>query len=323
MPNSVTPRFPIRVAALRAGVSVATLRAWERRYRAVAPARTAGEQRLYSDDDVERIALLRALTSHGHSISGIADATMDELRRLAEADGVEVEAGGSAPPASRASARERAGVGARDRILTSCMRAVAEQDGDALQQLLLREAIRATPFDFIETVAAPLSHRIGDEWAAGRLSEAQERVASTAIRNVLGFLLRALGSPAPERPRHRVLVTTLSGERHENGVLMAGVAAALAGCEVIYAGADLPVSAIAAAARRSRAGIVALSMVDATSPRVAQRELAALRSALPPSVRVVVGGAAAALIDAAVTDVGATRVESLRDWHDVLTAGRS
>jgi len=321
MPSSVTPRFPIRVAALRAGVSVATLRAWERRYRAVAPARTAGEQRLYSDGDVERIALLRALTANGHSISGIADAAMDELRRLAEADGVGAAA--SAPPAPRASARDHAAAGARDRALAACMRAVTAQDGDGLQQLLLREAIRATPLDFIESIAAPLSHRIGDEWAAGRISEAQERVASTAIRNVLGFLLRSLGAPAPERPRHRVLVTTLSGERHENGVLMAGVVAALAGCEVIYAGADLPVSAIAAAARRSRAGIVALSVVDATAPRVAQRELAALRSALPPSVRVVVGGAAAALIDAAITDAGATRVESLHDWHRVLTAGRS
>ena len=320
MPSSVTPRFPIRVAALRAGVSVATLRAWERRYRAVAPARTAGEQRLYSDDDVERVALLRALTANGHAISGIADATMDELRRLAEADGVEAVA--SAPPAAQARARERAGVSARDRTLVACRRAVMEQDGDALQQILLREAIRATPLDFIETIAAPLSHRIGDDWAAGRISEAQERVASNAIRTVLGFLLRALGSPAPARPRHRVLGTTLSGERPENGVLMAGVVAALAGCEVSYAGADLPVSAIAAAARRSHVGIVALSMVDATAPRVAQRELAALRGALPSSVQVVVGGAAAALIDAAITDAGATRVESLNDWHHFLTAGR-
>ncbi len=298
---------------MRAGVSVATLRAWERRYGAVTPARTAGEQRLYSDEDVDRIALLRALTANGHSISGIADASIEELRQLAESDAPEAVAS-VRPPAPRA--RER------DRTLAACMRAIAAHAGDELQQLLLREAVRRTPLDFIEAIAAPLSQHLGDEWAAGRITEAQERVASGAIRHVLGFLLRALGSPAPERPRHRVLVTTLSGERHENGVLMAAVIAALAGCEVSYAGADLPAAAIAAAAKRAHAGIVALSVIDATAPRIAQRELAALRSALPASVRLFVGGAAAALIDSAIRDADATRVESLRDWHHQLVGAR-
>ena len=313
--SSITPRFPIRVAAMRAGVSVATLRAWERRYGAVTPARTAGEQRLYSDDDVERIALLRALTASGHSISGIADASIEELRQLAEADAPEAVAS-VRPPAPAPRAQER------DRVLAACMRAVGAHAGDELQQLLLREAVRRTPLDFIESIAAPLSHHLGDEWANGRLTEAQERVASSAIRYVLGFMLRALGSPAPERPRHRVLVTTLNGERHENGVLMAAVVAALAGCEVTYAGADLPAPAIAAAVRRVHAGIVALSVVDATAPRVAQRELAALRAALPASVRVVVGGAAAALIDSAISAAGATRIESLSEWHHQLAGAR-
>ena len=299
---------------MRAGVSVATLRAWERRYRAVMPARTAGEQRLYSDDDVERIALLRALTANGHSISGIADASIEELRQLAESDAPEAVASVRAP-APRAKERER--------VLAACQRAVGAHAGDELQQLLLREAVRRTPLDFIESIAAPLSHHIGDEWAAGRLSEAQERVASSAIRYVLGFLLRALGSPPPQRPRQRVLVTTLTGERHENGVLMAAVVAALDGCEVTYAGADLPAPAIAAAVRRAQAGIVALSIIDATAPRVAQRELAALRHALPASVRIVVGGAAAALIDSAIREAGATRIESLSDWQRLLAGTRA
>src|SRR5690348_7854261 len=80
-----TPRFPIRIAARRGGISVAALRAWERRYRAVQPARTEGEQRLYSENDLERIALLRRLTETGHAISAVAKASTPELRRLAEA----------------------------------------------------------------------------------------------------------------------------------------------------------------------------------------------------------------------------------------------
>jgi len=42
-------RHPIQVAALLAGLSTELLRAWEKRYQAVAPARTGAGQRVYSD----------------------------------------------------------------------------------------------------------------------------------------------------------------------------------------------------------------------------------------------------------------------------------
>ena len=171
---------------------------------------------------------------------------------------------------------------------------------------------------FIEQVAAPLLRRVGDEWADGRLTEAQERVASNSMLNVLVSLLGSLAVHPFERreddTRTRILIATLSGERHETGVLMAGVVAALAGCDVIRAGADLPAVAIAAMARRARAGIVAVSIVDGTAPRRALRELTALRDALPARTRLVVGGAAAALLDQTIAAVGASRYESLAAW---------
>jgi MerR family transcriptional regulator, light-induced transcriptional regulator len=310
MSSSTTPRFPIRVAAKRAGVSVAALRAWERRHQAVTPARTSGEQRLYSDADVERIALLRALTGAGHAIAGIADADDAELRRLL-AVSVPAEGGADEPRTTTRDDEPRL-------LIAQCMRAVHAHDGDALLHLLRREAILTTPMAFIEQVAAPLLRRVGDEWADGRLSEAQERVASNSMLNVLVSLLGSLAVHPFERreddSRTRILIATLSGERHETGVLMAGVVAALAGCDVVRAGADLPAVAIAAMARRARAGIVAVSIVDGTAPRRALRELTALRDALPARTRLVVGGAAAALLDQTIAAVGASRYESLAAW---------
>ena len=312
---STTPRFPIRVAASRGGVSVSALRAWERRYRAVTPARTTGEQRLYSDADVERIALLHQLTSAGHAIAGIADADDDELRRLV-ALSVPDAGAVDAPPSTT-------GEDAPEQLVARCMRAVHAHDGDTLLHLLRREAIRTTPLAFLEQVVAPLLRRVGDEWAEGRVSEAQERVASNAIANLLVSLLGSLGLHPSERTekdsRTRVLVATLSGEGHEAGALMAGVVAALAGCDVIRAGADLPASAIASAARRARANIVAVSIVDGTGPRAAQRELTALRALLPARTRLVVGGAAAPLLDQTIAAVGAERYESLRLWGASLS----
>ena len=316
------PRFPIRIAARRAGVSVDALRAWERRYGAVSPARTGGEQRLYSEADVERLALLRELTDAGHSISAIARVGSDELRRLRATMG---DPDNRAPAAHASSVPRAEDTVPSDapQILRACLRAVRDQDSEAVYRLLQREAFRRATLGFLEEIATPLMRRVGDEWAAGQLSEAQERLASGALRRVLGVVLQYLRiddrdrDPAAPRPV-RVMTTTLAGERHELGALMAAAIAADLGCDVTYPGADLPSPALAAAARRARAEIVALSLLDGSTPRLAQRELSALRDLLPARARIVVGGASAALLDDVLEPLGAERVDSLRDWNQLL-----
>ena len=63
------PIHRIGAVANLCGVPVATLRVWERRYGVVAPPKTEGGQRLYSDHDVLKLTLLKTLTQHGHAIS--------------------------------------------------------------------------------------------------------------------------------------------------------------------------------------------------------------------------------------------------------------
>src|SRR6476469_6934867 len=62
LPQHALPRHPIAVVAERIGLSQDVLRVWERRYDAVSPARGPQGQRLYSDADVERLALIQAAT---------------------------------------------------------------------------------------------------------------------------------------------------------------------------------------------------------------------------------------------------------------------
>lgn len=54
------------------GLSTHTLRAWERRHAAVLPQRTDSGLRLYTEEDVTRLRLLKALTDKGEPISIIA-----------------------------------------------------------------------------------------------------------------------------------------------------------------------------------------------------------------------------------------------------------
>jgi len=64
--------FNIQVASQLSGVASATIRAWEKRYNAVVPERGDNKPRLYSEKDIEKLALLFLLTEVGQSIGTIA-----------------------------------------------------------------------------------------------------------------------------------------------------------------------------------------------------------------------------------------------------------
>jgi len=62
---------------------VATLRVWERRYGLTRPRRSPGGRRLYSADDIRRLALIKQLTDLGHAIGSLAPLDMPQLQRVA------------------------------------------------------------------------------------------------------------------------------------------------------------------------------------------------------------------------------------------------
>jgi MerR family transcriptional regulator, light-induced transcriptional regulator len=62
---------------------VATLRVWERRYGVSQPALTPSGHRLYSADDVRRLAVIKQLSDRGHAIGSLASLSMLELQQVA------------------------------------------------------------------------------------------------------------------------------------------------------------------------------------------------------------------------------------------------
>ena len=67
------------------GIPPDTLRVWERRYELVAPMRSEGGGRLYSQEDVTRLSVIKRLVDSGHAIGTIAELSLDQLHeRLAE-----------------------------------------------------------------------------------------------------------------------------------------------------------------------------------------------------------------------------------------------
>lgn len=76
--------YRIGAVARLTGISPVTLRIWERRYHLVEPARSSGGGRLYSQEDVARLTLIRQLLDQGDAIGSVANLHLQELQeRLA------------------------------------------------------------------------------------------------------------------------------------------------------------------------------------------------------------------------------------------------
>jgi MerR family transcriptional regulator, light-induced transcriptional regulator len=297
----MTPAFhSIKTVARRTGLSAYVIRSWEKRYRVVEPTRTGTNRRLYSEDQIRRLSLLREATQAGHSIGNVARLPLSELETLS---GRRAERS-LTPPAEPARATSDAAV------IQECLAAVKELDFRGLESALNRAATRLGSQGVLQRVLGPLAEAIGDCWRGGALTAAHEHFATVVIRMFLGQATKPF---AASEASPVLVAATLVGQLHELGALLAAATATNLGWHVTYLGPSLPAAEIAGAARQRRARAVALSFVyPEDDPRIAQ-ELARLRELLPPGVDVLAGGRACPAYRTALDPIGAQPVRDLAE----------
>jgi DNA-binding transcriptional MerR regulator/methylmalonyl-CoA mutase cobalamin-binding subunit len=297
-PDPTTPRYPVRLVAQRSGLTPHVLRAWERRYQVVAPSRSEGGQRLYSQVDVERLTLLHRLTERGHAIGRLASLDLAALTRLEEESPAPARPSGS-------------GVGDAE----AALRAIGRLDHRELQATLERAAITLGVTEFLDGVVAPVLEEVGRGWKEGLVSVGQEHLATAVFRRVLSWLL---GVYEVDDSAPRLVVATPPGQVHELGALMAAVSAAAEGWAVTYLGPDLPVADLLSAAAQTEARAVAVSVVYVPDDREVVAALRATRAGLPAHVPLLVGGAGASRIAAAGEPAGVVAIASLPGLRALL-----
>jgi MerR family transcriptional regulator, light-induced transcriptional regulator len=91
--------FRSSAVARMLGMPVATLRVWERRYALCKPPTTPSGQRLYSQADVQRLAVLKRLTDVGHAIGQLALLDLPKLQAVAATHATALAGSAAARPA--------------------------------------------------------------------------------------------------------------------------------------------------------------------------------------------------------------------------------
>lgn len=308
-PSSSPPLHSVRVVARRTGLTPDLLRAWERRYGAVKPVRSAGGQRHYSDADIERLQLLVQATAAGRAIGQVASLDTAELQALVAADRM--------TSASASSAAVE--IPAAERYLQDALGAAERFDALVLESTLRAAALQLPADQALDRVFGPLLMEIGTRWEQGRLPPANEHLATAIIRRVLTWMTD-LSSAPDEAPT--IVVGTPAKQLHDLGAMLAATVAGTNGWRVAFLGPSLPADELARAARMAQADTVALSIVDPMDPAHVSRELRQLRSGLPQSVALVVGGQGAAALSDVLEQIGAHRLDSLGALRVWLTTRR-
>jgi DNA-binding transcriptional MerR regulator len=265
--------YSIKAVSQATGLTVETLRAWERRYQVVRPNRDPSGRRIYSSSDVARLRLLRAATERGHTISRLALLAEQDLAKLVADASVH----------ARSPARGQSYI---DRALEAALRS----DPVGVEEVLSGAIALLWPNEVVNTVLVPLAREVGERWHRGEMSIAQEHMVTDIVRRLVISQSRSF---ARSDSGPTLVLATLSGEPHELGILMCGWIAATRRLRTQFLGTDCPAPEIARFALDvdARAVLVSLVLPESVIPAISQ--LQELARALERRCELWIGGSAA------------------------------
>ncbi len=253
------------------GLSTHLIRAWERRYGLVTPARGANRYRLYNDEDVRLFRYLKSQVDQGTSIGELAEIGREKLLEQVHRDFV---AAPVEPPPSEG-------------LIADLIQALHEHDRVGFERKL-NGALAVIPFEeALHRFLLPLQGVIGQLWHDGKLGIAQEHYASNQIKQKIYSSMNQLRL-VDEGPR--VVVACPSEEWHEISALTVGYLCAARGCRVHYLGTNLPIQELEKYCEKTRPAYVLLSMTIDRSLTELKNIIRELVTQVSPIAPIGVGG---------------------------------
>jgi DNA-binding transcriptional MerR regulator len=224
----------------RLGVSEHVLRAWERRYGLLEPARSSGGFRLYSAADVDRVRRMQANLASGLSAAEAARAVLAEPE-----------------PVAAQYVHTGATQGRQADTAAVLSQALDAMDEPAAQRALDRLFSDFTVEAVLRDVVVPYLWDLGERWQHGRASVAEEHFASNLLRGRLANLARGWGQGRGPQ----ALLACPPDELHDLPLLAFGIVLHRNGWRVSYLGANTPIEDLARAVAELRPELVVLAAV--------------------------------------------------------------
>lgn len=285
--NSETPDtsdgLSIGALSRATGISIHSLRMWERRYGAPTSLRRNSGHRRYAFAEVARLrAVARALAA-GLRASQVVTASIEEIDTL-------VDQRLSAGRGKRRSTVVMESNQAINDKINGWVEACNEFDEPGLAEEFRRDWEEIGHLRFLSDRVIPFIKRLGELWQCGEMGIAQEHFATERLCDFMASQWRHRNTRLTGRP---YVLATLPKDVHRIGLHMAAVVTVISGQRVVFLGTEVPVEEIARGATMSRASAVCLSISVSTASRFSNRALNSLSELLPDGVELVCGGSGA------------------------------
>lgn len=230
----------IKTVADRTGVSVHTLRAWERRYGVPSPNRNSDNRyRLYDEQDIADVLFLKRQVESGVSPSQAS--VMLRQRQARPGDNVVVEL-------------QQPIVAMR----ASLIDAFTRSDESAARQILDQAFAMFTPETVTLEVVEPTMRTIGDKWLRNEMTVWQEHLASNVVQQKLFSVLQS--QPAVSAVSPHVVAACAPSEEHQLGLVIFALLARRQGWRVSYLGQGTPLTDILHLSRQAKPNAIVISV---------------------------------------------------------------
>lgn len=250
---STTPAFNLKVVLKETGIAADTLRAWERRYGLPMPQRSAGGHRLYSQRDIETIKWLIKRQTEGLSISRAVDLWNEELASGSDPLAGSIQTTLTSLPTNllQYQSPDSTLESLRAQWIEACLNFSEAKGEQVLNQAFSIFPVEAVCMDIIQKALS----EIGNLWYENRSSVQQEHFASGLAIRRLDALLSA--SPVPTR-NQTIIVGCPPNEWHSVTPLLLALLLRRRGLNVVYLGANVPVSQFTETAMNAKANLIVL-----------------------------------------------------------------
>ena len=296
---SIASHLSIAAVERDTGLSKDVLRVWERRYGFPVPERDPNGERLYPLPQVERLRSIKRLMDGGHRPGKLLALSETDLDKLVTRQ-----------------TRPRRGDESGD-LQRQILDLVHHHDMAGLRQLLSLSLMKQGLQEFVIETVAPLNRAVTEAWMRGDVEVFEERAYTEQVQMVLrAAMLPGLNSAS----RPRIVLSTLPNEVNALGLLMVEALLAPEGVHCVSLGTQVPIPEIAAAVTAFAADVVALSFSASFSSKQAVASLESLRSIVPATTAIWVGGELIRRIRreiGGVTPTGtlADMLAALRQWR--------
>jgi MerR family transcriptional regulator, light-induced transcriptional regulator len=237
----------------RTGISMATLRAWERRYEFPEAKRTAGGHRLFSERDVVRLHWVKQRIDEGMQTAQ----SISALRHQEQTGHLILSGNDLAQKANLNEAVREIELG-ENYFISYAYRlseALSHRNTHHADEILGEVLSVCTPEELILKVISPVLAMVGVAWEQGEISVATEHLATNYLRHKL-LLWMVSGPPPVSRPP--IILSCAPNEWHEGSLLVIGALLRRRRWPVAYLGQAVPLADLATFVREIRPQLVVL-----------------------------------------------------------------